>query len=207
MSDSSIGSYNSHGYLSGYDTDDESVPSMVSRDHTPESKDITDDQATLVKNSLCAASGAGPTRYYEAILDNGSQVSVFHPRFLRNIRPGKGSYKVLSGNKTETQMEGSLPGFFNCMASDEAQVNVLSQADVEDIYECVYTPGESYVIKMGEDELVFERRDKLYIADMSDWIKDSYQENDNSLSFLTVAEKEHMYTRKERRKALLKEFV
>ena len=79
---------------------------------------------------------------------------------------------------------------------------MLSQADVEDIYECVYTPGESYVIKMGEDELVFERRDKLYIADMSDWIKDSYQENDNSLFFLTVAEKEHMYTRKERRKAL-----
>ena len=99
-------------------------------------------------------------------------------------------------------MEGSLPGFFNCMASDEARVNVLSQADVEDIYECVYTPGESYVIKMGEDELVFERRDKLYIADMSDWIKDSYKENDNSLSFLTVAEKEYMYIRKERRKAL-----
>ena len=162
LSDSSVSTFNSYEPSSEYNTDDERIPSLISRNipkcksPTP-SKDITDDQkTTLVEKSLCTASGRGPTRYNEVILDNGSQVSVFHPRFLMNIRPGKGSYKGLSGNKTETQMEGSLPGFFDCMASDEAQVNVLSQADVEDIYAYVYNLGESYVINMKEDELVFK---------------------------------------------------
>ena len=50
--------------------------------------------------------------------------------------------------------------------------------------------------------MVFKMCDTVCSKNMSDWIKDSYQENDNSLSFLTVVEKEHMYTRNERRKAL-----
>jgi len=88
------------------------------------------------------------------------------------------------------------------MAGKDARVDVLSQAYVEDIYEFVYNPGESYIIKMGEDELVFKLLNIVYISDMSEWIKDSYEDNDVSLSFLTVVKKEYMYIRKERRKAL-----
>ena len=39
-------------------------------------------QKSPIENNLCAGTGSIPVRYYEFILDNGSQVSVSHPRFL-----------------------------------------------------------------------------------------------------------------------------
>jgi hypothetical protein len=61
---------------------------------------------------------------------------------------------------------------------------------------------------MPDRDVAFVRRNKLYVADFSDWINDDYQECNAMLSLLTVQEREHMYTRKEVRHALkAEEFI
>jgi hypothetical protein len=101
-----------------------------------------------------------------------------------------------------------LDGFFDCLSSKDTRVSVLSQADVEDIYEVSYDPGKSYTVHMPDRDIEFTRRDKLYVADFSDWIKDTYNECSMMLSLMTVEEREHMYTRKEKRRALeAKDFI
>jgi hypothetical protein len=61
---------------------------------------------------------------------------------------------------------------------------------------------------MPERDLKFVRRDKLYVADFSNWISDTYNESNLMLSLMTIEEREHMYTRKEKRRALeAREFI
>jgi hypothetical protein len=51
-------------------------------------------------------------------------------------------------------------------------VSILSQADVEDLYDITYEPGESYTVHMPNKDVTFVRKNKLYVADFSDWIDD-----------------------------------
>jgi hypothetical protein len=140
-------------------------------------------------------------KYYEVILDSGSQVNIIHPRFLRDVREGHGGCKGLFGSKTKLTKVGMLEGFFECMGSDDTRVSVLSQADVEDTYDVTYEPGRSYTVHMADRDLEFVRRNKLYVADFSEWMDPDYEECNALLSLLTVEEKEHMYTRKEVKRA------
>ena len=159
------------------------------------------DHPKEVKDRLVAVSGA-PTRPWEIILDNGSQVNIVHPRFLVDFKQRPGRFSGLQGESLSTQMCGLLPGFFYCLVSDSTQVSVLSQADVEDTHPVTYNPGVSYTVHMGDRDLVFHRRDKFYVGDFSEWVHEEYQDDEVVLSGMTVAEKEHLYTRKERRKAI-----
>jgi hypothetical protein len=135
-------------------------------------------------------------------------VNIVHPRFLRDVREGHGGCKGLFGSKTKLTKVGMLEGFFECLGSDDTRVSVLSQADVEDAYDVTHEPGMSYTVHMGERDLEFVRRNKLYIADFSDWVNPDYVECNTLLSLLTVEEREHMYTRKEVTRALeAKEFI
>ncbi len=45
------------------------------------------------------------------------------------------------------------------------KVNVLSFAAVEDLYDIMYLRGEAFVVHMPGKDLVFKRRDKLYMAE------------------------------------------
>ena len=77
-------------------------------------------------------------------------------------------------------------------------------SDVEDKYRMTWIPGESITVHMDEQDLVFKRREKMWVADLSDWIvqeEDRTQDNYNNLSLLTVQEREDLYTRREVRKA------
>jgi hypothetical protein len=56
---------------------------------------------------------------------------------------------------------GDLPGFFQVYASAQTKANVLSFADVEDLYEISYVQKEAFVVHMPTGDLVFSRRDKL----------------------------------------------
>jgi hypothetical protein len=38
-------------------------------------------------------------------------------------------------------------------------------ADVENLYDITYIQKQAFIIHMGDRELVFNRRDKMYIAD------------------------------------------
>jgi hypothetical protein len=78
-------------------------------------------------------------------------------------------------------------------------------ADVEDLYPVTYVQGESITVHMLDREVVFHRRDKMYVADFSDWVvddEDRVQELYSGLSLMTEADRERMYTRKEVRRSL-----
>jgi hypothetical protein len=78
-------------------------------------------------------------------------------------------------------------------------------ADVEDLYRVTYVQGESITVHMDERDVVFTRRDKMYIADFSDWLvedQDRVGELYSTLSLMTVREKESLYTSKQVRRAL-----
>ena len=83
-------------------------------------------------------------KYYEVALDNASQVNVIHPRFLTNVRKGKGSFSGLnSNNKSKaTSLVGDLRDFYKCIACEDVRVSILSMADVEDVYDVTYVPKE-----------------------------------------------------------------
>ena len=100
----------------------------------------------------------------------------------------------MEGEAADTIMKRSLPGFFDCLASDTARVNVLSMADVEDTYEITYDQGKSYTVHMGDRYLVFEQRNKLYVADFGDWIRDEYEDSEMQLAGMTLSEREYLYT-------------
>ena len=44
----------------------------------------------------------------------------------------------------------------------------MSQDDVENRYNVTYVKGVSYTVHMGTRDLVFLRRNKLYVVDISD---------------------------------------
>jgi hypothetical protein len=118
------------------------------------------------------------------------------------MREGHGGCKGLFGEKTNLTKISMLEGFFECLSSSNTRVSVLSQADIEDLYEVTYDPGQSYTVHMPNKGVEFVRRNKLYVADFSDWINDEYEECNALLSLMTLEEREHMYTRKEVRRAL-----
>ena len=134
-------------------------------------------------------------KWYEIGLDTMSQVNVCNPRLLTNIRPSQGSYRGLSGPTSTTTYEGDLNGFFPCQVCDTCSASILSAADVEDLYPITYQQGVSYTVHMGDRDLVFYRKDNLYVADFSDWITDA------GLSMMTIEEREQIFSKKQVKQA------
>lgn len=131
----------------------------------------------------------------DVILDGGSEVDILHPRFLTNLRPGKGCFRGLHGTSKSTNEIGFLRGFYDCIASDETHASVLSLANVEDTYPVTYEQGIRYIVHMKDRDLEFKRRGKLYVADFSDWA------NMNGYVYHTAAQREARFTKKEVMKA------
>jgi len=61
-------------------------------------------------------------------------------------------------------------GFFDCQACDTCPANILSMANVEDVYPITYEQGVSITVHMDDRNMVFAHQDKMYIADFSEWI-------------------------------------
>lgn len=97
------------------------------------------------------------------------------------------------------QGEVLLPGFYDCLTCEDAKASVLSLTDVEDIYyNITYIPRKAYIMHMNDRDLVFNRQNKLYVADFSgDWINQEVEESYALICMIMVAKKEHMYTKKE----------
>ena len=194
-----------HGYSSKSSDDSEDYENEFSETDSGSSSDqwtSEDDGEESVEEKVEVSTYSEPVMPWEIAMDNGSQVSIVHPRFLTNLQKCKGKFSGLVGDAAETVMKGTLPGFFDCLCSDSARISILSQADVEDNFDVQYIPGISYTVRVGNEDIVFERRNKLYVADFSDWVRDNYKESKDMLAGMTVSEREHMYTRKERRKAI-----
>jgi hypothetical protein len=78
-------------------------------------------------------------------------------------------------------------------------------ARVEDMYPMTYNQGESIVVHMDDRDLVFNRKDGMYVADFSDWLVDNEErvsEVHKDLCLSTVEERESLYSRKQVRRAL-----
>jgi len=111
------------------------------------------------------------TKWYEVLLDNETNVSIIHPRLLTHIRRATAPTRVtgISDTPVELSLEGSLTGFFRVLSSHDSPANVLCMADVEDLYRVTYNQGVSFVVHMKGKDLVFRRRDKMYLGDMREW--------------------------------------
>jgi hypothetical protein len=62
---------------------------------------------------------------------------------------------------------GYLNEFFRVYASEDTKANVLSFADVEDLYDVTYVRGENFVVHLPSRDLEFVRHGKLYVADFA----------------------------------------
>jgi hypothetical protein len=51
--------------------------------------------------------------------------------------------------------KGVLDGFFPVYASEKTKANILSFADVEDLYDITYIRKRAFVVHMGDRDLVF----------------------------------------------------
>ena len=69
---------------------------------------------------------------------------------------------------------------------------MLSMADVKDAYEITYNQEKSYTVHMGDRDHVFERRNKFYVADFGDWIRDEYEDSEMQLAGMTLLERENI---------------
>jgi len=61
---------------------------------------------------------------------------------------------------------------------------------MEDVFPLTYLQGVSITVHMDEKDDVFVRRDKMYIADFSEWIvdkEDRVREMHTGLSLMTIA--------------------
>jgi hypothetical protein len=143
-------------------------------------------------------------QYYEVCLDNGSQVNIVDPRLLTDLRASTKVFRGMSG-EAQTLHVGYLQGFFECQACNSYPTNVLSMSDVEDIYPVTYVQGKSITVHMDHRDVIFTKRDKMYVADFSDWVVGEQQQVGalkTELSLMTVSEREGMYQRKDIPRAL-----
>jgi hypothetical protein len=142
--------------------------------------------------------------FYEICLDSGSQVNIVDPRLLNNLRTSTKTYRSMNGTST-TERVGYLDGFFDCHACVDCPANIISMADVEDHFPMTWLPGESIIVHLDERDVIFVRKDKMWVGDFSDWIvsdEERLAEMQTELCLLTVKEKEALYTKREVRKAL-----
>jgi hypothetical protein len=81
--------------------------------------------------------------------------------------------------------------FFSVYASEDTTVNVLSMADIEDVYPITYDPHTSFTVHLPDSDIVFTKRGKHYVADCTDVVQ----------IYTTAAENEQLYTRSELKNA------
>jgi hypothetical protein len=180
------------------DNDNVMSDSQISSSPTHEYGHVNapDSVGTVEVSSGRAMATTGSLAWYEVLLDNQADISVVHPRLLRDVRRQKSYVSGLSGTTTLPYV-GYLDGYFDCKGSHDVMASVLCMADVEELYDITYIQGESYTVHMhGGRDLVFHRRDKLYIADMSEW-----DQGETHVYVTTVSDNEAKYPAKEVKRA------
>jgi hypothetical protein len=110
--------------------------------------------------------GLGAT---EVLLDNQADISIMLPELLRMLEPVKSPVKIsgVGGVQLVAKESGYVQDFFRVYASNDTRANVLCFSDVEDMYEITYVQGQSFTVHLPERDIVFRRKDKLYVADFT----------------------------------------
>jgi hypothetical protein len=156
-----------------------------------------DQQEFVVNNPVHVTQALEPTK---VLLDNQADISIMHPMLLQDVQKSQRRIRVkgVGGPQLIVDEEGVLDGFFPVYASKKTKANVLSFADVEDLYDITYICKCAFIVHMSDRDLVFKRRQKLYIADWGTM----------GIVAPTIQENEHLYTKEEVSRAKLAyEFV
>jgi hypothetical protein len=143
-----------------------------------------------VNNAVHVTQVLAPT---EVLLDNQADISIIHPMLLTDVQKSEKRIRVkgVGGLQLIVDEEGLLEGFFPVYASEKTKANVLSFADVEDLYDITYVQKQAFIVHMSDRDLVFNRREKLYVAD---W-------GTERMVVATAQENEQLYTKEEVRRA------
>ena len=149
-------------YADDQDLDYESEHEDEPHEDTVNEKEVT---------GVAYLTGPKTTEWYEVLLDNQANTSILHPRLLCDIRRTEHPASVggLSGHTVKIDLIGHLAGFFDTLAHHDVAANILCMADVEDKYDVTYDAGTSITVHLETRDLVFHRRNKIYVGDMRDW--------------------------------------
>jgi hypothetical protein len=71
----------------------------------------------------------------------------------------------LGGLHLHIDETGYLEDFFRVYTSTKTKANVLSFADVEDLYTITYQPLKRFTVYLPDQDIVFHCRNKWYVAD------------------------------------------
>jgi hypothetical protein len=135
----------------------------------------------------------------KVLLDNQADISILHPSLLSDVREAEAMIRVkgVGGYQMEVREKGMLKDFFEVYSSSEKKANVLSFAEVEDLYPISYAPQIGFVFHLRDRDIEFKRQGKLYVADWSD-----------CKVLNTVKENVRCYTKDEVKRAMeAKEFI
>jgi hypothetical protein len=72
----------------------------------------------------------------------------------------------VGGHQFTIEEMGYLDDFFHVYASTETHANILSLTEVEDHFPITYVPWESFTVHLQDHDIVFNRRGKMYVADL-----------------------------------------
>lgn len=94
----------------------------------------------------------------EILMDNQANISIVHPSLLENVRKASKSIRVkgVGGVQLVVDQVGTLNGFSQVYASNKMKANVLSFADVEDMYNITHRCQEAFIVHMVMQDIVFE---------------------------------------------------
>jgi hypothetical protein len=168
------------------DSDDER---WNSDDEESDESDLHEENESIrVRGEARVAYLTGPktTEWYEVLLDNQANTLIMHPRLLRDIRRTEHPAKVggVSGHTVNIDLIGYLEGFFDTLAHHDVAASILCMADVEDKYDVTYDAGVSITVHMDSRDLIFHRRNKMYVGDMRDW--ETYPQSPNRSAMVTT---------------------
>jgi hypothetical protein len=130
----------------------------------------------------------------EVLLDTQANISLFHPSMLQEVQQSEKIIKVngIGGYQMTVSRKGHLPGFFDVYCHEGVKVNVLCFADVEDLCEVLYRPNVGFVVHLDGQEIVFEWRNKLYVAKANEF---------HAMMMITVEEKKLQFSTGQVKKA------
>jgi hypothetical protein len=154
-------------------------------------------QEFTVNNAVHLTHTLEPTK---VLLDNQADISIIQLMLLRDVQKSQRRIRVkrVGGPQLIVNEQGVLDGFFPVYASDKTIANVLSFADVEDLYDITNIRKRAFILHLSDRDPVFKRRQKLYVAD---W-------GTVGIVAATIQENESLYTKEEVNRAKLAyEFV
>ncbi len=99
-----------------------------------------------------------------------ADISIMKPDLLRMLEPAEKPIRVngVGGMQLVVNETGYLQDFFRVYTTANTKANILGFMEVEDLYEITYNQGTSLTVHLPDRDIIFKRRNKLYVADFTE---------------------------------------